>query len=634
MAGRLFSIAVLLLTPAFASAAARTTSQAGDWTDTATWGGSAAPVDGDTATVNHAVAVTTTCTVGTAGATGTDAITMGSAGSITISTGELICKGDIEITGSGTAADKLWVQRGGTLTMNAATGVTYAVYLGTGTTQRARMRVGDSGTGRATVRKTGLGIARITAENGATTRGGLYGDDCDFEDLGSTGSTNAIWILASQTDDVFYLDSCTFDGCGRVGNNGSTLNASATCYFTDCKWTNSLDTRSVSLGGGDSDVIFTRCSFDGQLYLIGPAGVVVTDCYCGQSVTGTGSGTLIFSVAGHNLMRKTGSGGSTTNVYADLTNCYCLWDGTATNPHGWMALADRNHAWTGNIIEYTGSDTSGDLFQITNPAAARVFTYTGNILLPNGAGTNPGSFISFAAAGANVTAAIEHNTFASSNGGSPPETAIKYGETYAGHSGMISSLKSNLAYGVSAGVGLKLQRMSTSTTQNIVSAANCTHNGGYQLADGSEYGQNPGASARGYNCGSTATDIVSSGQLGANDVEGDPDFVDDTRNIATWYVAGLGNTTTGTTAGDRAASLAILANDPTQIEDLYLWVRGGFVPTNVAFDGTAHDGGDIGAMPYAAANKPVAKILLQLSNARLRKQTKHFDTYGVYALTP
>lgn len=33
-------------------------------------------------------------------------------------------------------------------------------------------------------------------------------------------------------------------------------------------------------------------------------------------------------------------------------------------------------------------------------------------------------------------------------------------------------------------------------------------------------------------------------------------------------------------------------------------------------------------------SSPVAKILLQLSDARLRKQSKHFDTYGVYALTP
>jgi hypothetical protein len=34
------------------------------------------------------------------------------------------------------------------------------------------------------------------------------------------------------------------------------------------------------------------------------------------------------------------------------------------------------------------------------------------------------------------------------------------------------------------------------------------------------------------------------------------------------------------------------------------------------------------------ATSAVAKILLQLSDARLRKQSKHFDTYGVYALSP
>lgn len=35
-----------------------------------------------------------------------------------------------------------------------------------------------------------------------------------------------------------------------------------------------------------------------------------------------------------------------------------------------------------------------------------------------------------------------------------------------------------------------------------------------------------------------------------------------------------------------------------------------------------------------ATSSAVAKILLQFSDARLRKQSKHFDTYGVYALTP
>ena len=40
------------------------------------------------------------------------------------------------------------------------------------------------------------------------------------------------------------------------------------------------------------------------------------------------------------------------------------------------------------------------------------------------------------------------------------------------------------------------------------------------------------------------------------------------------------------------------------------------------------------APPSAASPKSVAKILLQLSDARLRRQSKHFATYGVYALTP
>lgn len=36
----------------------------------------------------------------------------------------------------------------------------------------------------------------------------------------------------------------------------------------------------------------------------------------------------------------------------------------------------------------------------------------------------------------------------------------------------------------------------------------------------------------------------------------------------------------------------------------------------------------------AASSSAVAKILLQLSDARLRRQSKHFATYGVYSLSP
>jgi len=45
--------------------ATRTSTQAGDWSDTATWGGSAAPGDGDQAIIAHAVTVDVNTTVGT-----------------------------------------------------------------------------------------------------------------------------------------------------------------------------------------------------------------------------------------------------------------------------------------------------------------------------------------------------------------------------------------------------------------------------------------------------------------------------------------------------------------------------------------------------------------------------------------
>jgi len=86
--------------------ASYTSTQNGNWNDSATWGGGGVPGDGDDATINgHSVTMTASVTLGTAGATGTDELTIQAAGTLTMNTNVVLTmKRDIRITGASTIA--------------------------------------------------------------------------------------------------------------------------------------------------------------------------------------------------------------------------------------------------------------------------------------------------------------------------------------------------------------------------------------------------------------------------------------------------------------------------------------------------------------------------------------------------
>jgi hypothetical protein len=109
----------------------------------------------------------------------------------------------------------------------------------------------------------------------------------------------------------------------------------------------------------------------------------------------------------------------------------------------------------------------------------------------------------------------------------------------------------------------------------------------------------------------TKTPGVTAG-YGANDFNDiDPTFVDSTRNLASW-----GGLVTGTATADAAIDHLMTINgynstSKTQVAaeivtdtplDAVTWVRDGFAPTNTAYQGTSHDGGDVGAVAWVAAS--------------------------------
>lgn len=111
-----------------------------------------------------------------------------------------------------------------------------------------------------------------------------------------------------------------------------------------------------------------------------------------------------------------------------------------------------------------------------------------------------------------------------------------------------------------------------------------------------------------YNVPTTGT-VPGAGDLPSNQ---DPQFVDIRRNMKTWCDEMTGQSRGTCTAND---AMAYLANGPDTLESrvnsLFTWVSEGFRPTNSAFRGSAHDGGDIGAVPlipadnFAGINNPI-----------------------------
>jgi len=98
---------------------------------------------------------------------------------------------------------------------------------------------------------------------------------------------------------------------------------------------------------------------------------------------------------------------------------------------------------------------------------------------------------------------------------------------------------------------------------------------------------------------------------GGNDFNGiDPNFVDSTRNLAKWA-----GTVTASATADSAVEHLLKINgynetSKTQVPDDIIsevpkdatdYVRAGYAPTNILYQGTAHDGGDVGAIAVVAA---------------------------------
>jgi hypothetical protein len=596
--------------------ALRTASVSGDWSNIATWGGSAAPIKGDTVLVNAGVVVTVTTAVAFGLSTATDDLTITGTGQLVVTTGgTLTCFGNIlannvstaRLTTSGvqanagpfTSVHRLCVTGTGTLTFDtsdsaAATLYGYKMQSGTPNAPNNGLWVmGTSNVARATINanKGGTGGAGyLFSRNGNNTAIG----NIDVQYLNATDcsgpSTLMIDVYVSQPNGVTLKD-CAFLRCGDI-RNGTTVPTNTTFDLQRCTFTSSANTTFFGGSGNFSNAIGSGvrqaidCVFDKQFC----TGLVLlswtfTRCVFQQGILYATNNKPSFVDC--IILLVLAGGPAPENAAplkeADLTRVILHNPDTTLSNSKFFTLntSTVDCAVDGVILDGASADGTGEIFSVIgNPAALRTFIPKRVLVLPSRTApttSRPQDIISIASGSANWVVGLEHCT-----GHVASEAMISYSETVLSPVGQIPSLKNNIAIrlgataisnngGAQGSFLVTDWRFPSSTgTQvaDVVTAAGILGNVGYLQATG----------AGGYGLGCTITGSPGQAVLNAN-----PTFVDNTRRLATWD-GSLGG------PGTDAGALARLVADTTQIPVAYAWIMAGWKPTNAALYAYASDG--------------------------------------------
>jgi hypothetical protein len=403
------------------------------------------------------------------------------------------------------------------------------------------------------------------------------------ENMGTEAIDGFKWSLNDDIAQTFIVRHSTFNNCGRIFHKGSY--GTNTSIFDDNTITNSKNAICARLEGRWNDPAtavrsIQRNYFGGQVDFSNLSDYTFKHNILNSYYWPWGDGPWDFTTEGFqwNFLRKY-VGADVAVPWVGFHDSYVLEDHSDPNPH-FLACNSVNaggNVIKGNIFHFTGSNGEGDLV-LGGPGNVGTgvvpWVIERNIVLKNGAGGSSGTVTCHGSAYTDIK--VRHNTFCLG-----PASANNIGESYAGHAGMISEWRSNLAYrsdDVTSGALIN-NIQGLAGPADVVTPAGCTHN----CAD---VGTIAGSNGNGYNL-----IPLTSGSLGANDLpfETDPQLADPDRNVMTWD-ASLGG------AGTVASAITRLKADPLLIEDMIGWVRDGFKPQNPDLFTAAHDGDTIGAV--------------------------------------
>lgn len=572
--------------------AAITTAANGNWSATGTWTGGVVPGNGDTVIYNHNLTVDVPVTVGHSpgNSDAVRALACGTANKKLTVNAPLTIRGDLSLKGNTTKTTVLLVQGNGAgiefdasasaspsttkyrlITQDANNGYTVCHFNGTAT-DRVFLRSNAGG-----------GNAYLTRA-GATVGGWFKANYCDFGRIGDASNPFYDYYLGNNAGAEFILQHCVGDACG-IPTSATAVVAGGEITVTDTTWKNTAHASKAmvfpTFTNSGTRVVTGNC-FDRQVDF-GQGAWTVEDNLFYEGYVAT-AGTMWASSARNIVRRSTQPG---LNIYCSPIDELWYKAGAINNAHHLVYGITASLTLDGVIFATENANGVGDAAQPGSPSAARLYQNVRCILLPDETSGVQSGKLQGAGGNANVSIENWHCTYISTAAG---ETGTGYGETYAGHDGIVKS-KSCLAWSPSAGgasIGIRQAgsvQMSDATTWD--------YNAGWNLRSGTD--------GAGYNSISAGV-IFSSGAPGANDVvlSGDP-FYDRTRNVATWD-ASLGG------PGTAAHAFAEIAkkNDPSGYNSAYnypallAYIQEGFEVVDVSIKDNGHDGVTRGARPYRA----------------------------------
>ena len=545
------------------------TSQAdGTWEAAGTWTpGGGPPTIGDTATINHNVTIASAITVGTSGVAGTVVIILATGKTLTITSGSLKSRGDVNLNGTGA----LILSAGTTFTFDGSvSAASYKCVIGSAPATLAQLTCNGTSGSHCTI--SSLGANGYFTDGGVTMGGSVFARFTDFTGVGLAG-TPAI-LTSPAFNGVFDLQDVTFTNCGQVDQTFA-VGADATYNLTRVNFTGGLHatydlkiTCSASKTSGSR--VVNTCGFSKFVSFYSPVDFSIDNNYFGNHFDCIAGVWASFTGNFCRLTSATGGG----NVYGSMGNNFFYFDGPAyVNPHFFTIL--DNATISGNIGYFNGSDNTGDFILSGSPASPKTWAITKNINLPNSAGECSGTLFTDLGSNNVTMSATKNICFSGSQG-------CAVGETFTGYANMVTAFKDNIIYDTVGGRGLKLYDSGTDdAVPDLVASGNADYNCGYQLLAGSN--------AKGYNHLE-----FSSGSPGAHDVAANPKFKNASARLATWDAA-MGGPGTDAHALSQFAligsSSAVAAYTPASVVS---YIKRAFLPTNIALKGKASDGTTIG----------------------------------------
>lgn len=446
---------------------------------------------------------------------------------------------------------------------------------------------------RITVTGTGVGSNRAEIRNGAGMAGFRHnaaGNRVEhvwryakWYDMGSA-SVNGIEAAGQFAGSGWDLEDSVVDDCGQVAHgSGLNFNAAVPSIWKRVRIKNSK-----------------HATLSASILATAPSGGVTRlfeDVAFDKSITMFGGGftfrRVVFQVA-HGITAGQGrwagaedcmffGSSSVQNIHGDVTRGFRATAASgSSNWHGVGCVTAGAYVIDGLIFDGVVANDIGDMITNGNPATA--MTVTVRNLLTTKASIASGAYGKLISLGGGANCSylgVDNCTHYSAAG---EAGTIGVGETYAGRADMVAGAHGNLTIGLTSGVAKLIYRQAAGVTGAIKDAVTIANIGNNAIVNPKAGGAGVG---NGYETTAGGDGMMWTVVPELPQALGAPVFVDDTRNLATWYRHVKGGTP-GTRAADTILAVELMAEqcgDDVQtlggsVTDAWAWIRAGYAPRN------------------------------------------------------